>query len=682
MDLNKIRNIGFAAHIDAGKTTVTERILFYTQRIHRMGEVDEGTATMDYMIQEKERGITITAAATFCEWKGYTIHIVDTPGHVDFTVEVERSMRILDGLVVIFSAVEGVEPQSETIWRQAEKFKVPRIAFINKMDRQGADHLRVLEQIEKKFKIKPLLLEWPIGTESDFKGVYHFVNYKKILWDKDELGLFYSVYDIDILPEEAQKFYEEMIITLSEMDEKVADEFYERGYVNPEKLNFLIRKGTLEKKFLPIFIGSALKNKGIQPLLDGICLYLPSPLDRGEIKGKNPIKEGEIIIKPDPLEPFSGVIFKIQIFEDMGKLCYLRIYSGTLRQGMKIYNPRTKEIIRVQRLYRLHADKRNALKEAFCGEIIGIVGPKEVRTGDTVCEVEKPIIYEEMLFPEPVVSQAIEPVSAKDLSKLEERLKWMVEEDPTFKLKVDEESGQIIISGMGELHLEIILDRLKREYNLNFRALKPQVHYRESIMESQEAVFEVKKTIGGEEHYGKVHIMVSPLEDAMRNEVSIGESLNISEEMKEVAFSSLKEVLEFGLIAGYPLINVKIHLKKIYNIEKTSPIGLRLAIQEAGKEAIKKANPILLEPYSYVEIMVPQEYMGNVIQDLMQRESVIVEKKVDEATGWIKIKAEMPLKNTFGYATILRSHTKGRVSLWMKVSKFKPLKLEKKEFIY
>ncbi len=682
MDLSKIRNIGFAAHIDAGKTTTTERVLFYTQRIHRMGDVDEGTATMDYMIQEKERGITITAAATFCEWKGYIIHIVDTPGHVDFTAEVERSLRILDGLVIIFSAVEGVEPQSETIWRQAEKFNVPRIAFINKMDRQGADHLRVLEQIEKKFRIKPLLLEWPVGTESEFKGVYHFVEYKKILWDKDEMGVEYSIYDIDALPEESQKFYEEMIITLSEMDESVADEFYEKGYVNPEKLNGLIRKGTLEKRFLPVFIGSALKNKGIQPLMDGICFYLPSPLDRGEIRGKDPITGSEIIRKPDPSEPFSGVIFKIQIFEDMGKLCYLRIYSGTLKQGMKIHNPRTKEVIRIQRLYRLHANRRKALKEALCGEIVGIVGPKEVRTGDTVCEIENPIIFEEMLFPEPVVSQAIEPITAKDLPKLEQRLKWMVEEDPTFKLKVDDESGQIIISGMGELHLDIILDRLRREYNLNFRALKPQVHYRESILKSAEATLEVKKVIGGEEQYGKVHIMVSPFKEAMRNDVSIEEGLNISEEMREVALSSLNEVLEFGPLAGYPLINVKIHLKKIYNIEKTSPIGLRLAIQEAGKEAIRKANPVVLEPYSYIEITVPQEYMGNVIQDLMQREADIIEQAIDEATGWMKIKAEMPLKNTFGYATSLRSHTKGRASLWMKVSKFKPLKLEKKEFIY
>lgn len=682
MNLIKIRNIGFAAHIDAGKTTTTERVLFYTQRIHRMGEVDEGTATMDYMIQEKERGITIQAAATFCEWKGYTIHIVDTPGHVDFTAEVERSLRILDGLVIIFSAVEGVEPQSETIWRQAEKFCVPRIAFINKMDRQGADHIRVLEQIEKKFKIKPLLLEWPVGIESEFKGVYHFVEYKKILWDKDEIGVEYSVYDIDSLEEEPRKFYEEMIITLSEMDESVADEFYERGYVESGKLNKLIRRGTLERKFLPVFIGSALKNKGIQPLMDGICFYLPSPIDRGEIRGRDPVKGGEIIRRPDPLEPFSGVIFKIQIFEDMGKLCYLRIYSGTLKPGMKIYNPRTKEFIKVQRLYRLHANKRKALEKALCGEIVGIVGPKEVRTGDTLCSIEDPIIYEEMLFPEPVVSQAIEPITAKDLQRLEQRLKWMVEEDPTFKLKVDEESGQIVISGMGELHLEIILDRLKREHNLNFRALKPQVHYRESISSEAEEVVEVKKVIGEKEHYGKVHIRVLPLKDAMRNDVSIEEDLNIPKEMKEVALFSLKEVLEFGPLAGYPLINVKIHLKKIYNIEKTTLIGLKLAIQEAGREAIRKANPLMLEPYSYIEIMVSPEYVGNVIQDLMQREADIIDQRVDEATGWMKIEAEMPLKNTFGYATSLRSHTKGRANLWMKVSKFKPLKLEKREFIY
>ncbi len=681
MDLSKIRNIGFAAHIDAGKTTTTERVLFYTQRIHRMGEVDEGTATMDYMIQEKERGITIQAAATFCEWKSYIIHIVDTPGHVDFTAEVERSLRILDGLVIIFSAVEGVEPQSETIWRQAEKFNVPRIAFINKMDRQGADHLRVIDHIERKLKIKPLLLEWPVGIESEFKGVYHFVEFKKILWDKDEMGLSFSEYEINNLPEEAIKYYEEMIITLSELDESVADEFYEKGFVNSEKLHNLIRKGVLEKLFLPVFIGSALKNKGIQPLLDGICFYLPSPLDRGKIQGKDPLKQILIERKPSPEEPFSGVVFKIQIFEDMGKLCYLRIYSGTLKQGNKIYNPRTKEIARIQRLYRLHANRRKALKEAICGEIVGIVGPKNLRTGDTLCEYENPILYEEMLFPEPVVSQAIEPVSSRDLPKLEERLKWMMEEDPTFKLKIDEESGQIIISGMGELHLDIILDRLRRDYNLSFRALKPQVHYRESIIKEGESIKEVKKTIGGEEHYGKVKIKVLPLKDLMRNEIFINENMNLAEEMREVALNSLNEVLEFGPLMGYPLINVKIILEKVYNIEKTSSIGLRLGIIEAGKEAINNAEPQILEPYSYVEINVPQEYVGNVIQDLTQREADILEQGIDEATGWMKIRAEMPLKNTFGYATTLRSHTKGRASLWMKISKFKPLKLEKKDFL-
>ncbi len=677
-----MRNIGFAAHIDAGKTTTTERILFYTQRIHRMGEVDEGTATMDYMRQEKERGITIQAAATFCEWKDYLIHIVDTPGHVDFTAEVERSLRILDGLVIIFSAVEGVEPQSETIWRQAEKFNVPRIAFINKMDRQGANHLRVLDQIEKKFNIKPLLLEWPVGIESFFLGVYHFVDYKKILWDKDELGTQFSVYEIDEMPEEAKKFYEDMIIILSEIDESIAEDYYEKGIPDPVKINNAIRKGVFGKRFLPLLIGSALRNKGIQPLIDAICLYLPSPIDRGEIRGIDPLTRKEISRYPSPEDHFSGVVFKVQIFEDMGKLCYLRIYSGKITQNSKIYNPRTKELIRVQRLYRLHANRRNAIKEALCGEIVGIVGPKDVRTGDTLCSSEHPVLYEEMLFPEPVVSQAIEPVSAKDLKKIEERLKWMVEEDPTFSLKIDEESGQIIISGMGELHLEIILDRLKRDYKLEFRALKPQVHYRESILKRAELVKEVKKNIGGEDQYGKVQLEVLPIMEAMRNEIVIDSSINFSEELREIAMSSMKEVLDFGIIAGYPMMNVRMNLKKVYNIEKITPLGLRLTIHEAGREVIKSAEPILLEPYSYVEITVPQEYLGNVIQDLMQREATILEKGMLENSDWIKVIAEMPLKNTFGYVTALRSHTKGRAGLWMKVKAFRPLKLEKKEFLY
>ncbi|MEN3046732.1 MAG: elongation factor G [Candidatus Hydrothermales bacterium] len=681
MDISKIRNIGFAAHIDAGKTTTTERILFYTHRIHRMGEVDEGTATMDYMIQEKERGITIQAAATFCEWKNYLIHIVDTPGHVDFTVEVERSLRVLDGLVIIFSAVEGVEPQSETIWRQADKFKVPRIAFINKMDRQGADHLRVLGQIEKKFNIKPLLLEWPIGIENDFIGVIHFVENKKMIWDKDELGVEYSVLPIDNIAGEAKSYYEDMILTLSEIDEGIADEYYEKGFVSPDKINSAIRKGVLEKRFLPVLIGSALKNKGIQPLLDAICEYLPSPIDRGKIKGIDPLTRSEIYRSPDPSDHFSGVVFKVQIFEDMGKLCYLRIYSGKITQGEKVYNPRTNEVIRVQRLYRLHANKKNAIREAVCGEIVGIVGPKEVRTGDTICPLEHSILYEEMLFPEPVVSQAIEPISSKDFKKIEERLKWMVEEDPTFNLKIDEETGQIIISGMGELHLEIILDRLKRDHKLEFRALKPQVHYRESISLSGELVKEFKKNIGGEEQFGKVMLQVEPIKGAMRNEILIDDSLNLREDLKEVAYSSMREILDFGVIAGYPLIDVRMALKKVYNLEKTTPIGLKLAIHEAGKELIKMAEPVLLEPYSYVEITVPVEFIGNVIQDLMQREAEIIEKVSLEGSDLVKIVAEMPLKNTFGYVTVLRSHTKGKANIWMKVSSFKAAKLEKSDFL-
>jgi elongation factor G len=670
MDLHKIRNIGFAAHIDAGKTTTTERVLYYTRRIHRIGEVDEGTATMDYMIQEKERGITIQAAATYCEWKGYIIHIVDTPGHVDFTIEVERSLRILDGLVIIFSAVEGVEPQSETIWRQAEKFEVPRIAFINKMDRQGADHERVLKQIGNKFNVKPLLLEWPIGMESDFKGVYHFPSFKKMLWTKDNTGEEFEIQEIDRLEENIRNYYEEMILTLSEIDEKIAEEYYEKGYVEEEKINEVIRKGVLEKKFLPIFIGSALRNKGIQPLMDGIVYYLPSPVDRGEIKGIDP-KTREIIVRaPSPDDPFSGVVFKIQIFPDMGKLCYLRIYSGKVKVGDKILNPRTKEIIRVQRIYRLHADRKKTLREAMCGEIVGIVGPKNIRTGDTLSSVEFPVLYEEMLFPEPVVSQAIEPMSQKDLKKLEERLNWMMEEDPTFRIKKDDETGQMIISGMGELHLDIIQDRLKREHNLNFRALKPQVHYRETIQKESEIIKEVKKNIGGEEHYGKVHLRFIPLKERDREVIIKDEGLQ--EELREVCYSALEELFEFGPLMGYPLINLKIELLKVYNKEKTTPMGLHMAIIEAGREGLKNADPVLLEPYAYVEILLPQEHMGSVIQDLVSREAEIIEQKIEEGTSWVKIIAEMPLRNTFGYATSLRSHSKGRASLWMKVSKFKP----------
>ncbi len=670
--LDKIRNIGFVAHIDAGKTTVTERILYYTGRIHRLGDVDEGTATTDWMIQEKERGITITSAATFCRWRDAFINIIDTPGHVDFTAEVERALRVLDGLVVIFSAVEGVEPQSETVWRQADRYGVPKIAFINKMDRMGASHERVLEQIRERFHVRPLLLQLPVGTEAAFVGVVDLVHRRKLLWDVDETGERYR--QEKATGPEVEEAYEALVNTLAEVDEGVLEEYMEKGEVSPQTLKKALRQVTLRGLMVPVLMGSALKNRGIQPLLDAIVDYLPSPLEVEVPLGVDP-RTGDIVERrPDPAEPFSGLVFKVQRDKHAGRLLYTRIYSGTLRVGQKVLNTVTGTTGKVHRIFRMHAIKRETLREAGAGDIVALVGLKDAKTGDTLCDPEAPVLFEGMQFPEPVVSMVIEPRSSQDLDRLKQAIQDMLYEDPTFRFKEDPDTGELIISGMGELHLEILVDRIQREFGVPVRLGRPQVDYRETITETVEKEVAVEREVGGTVHRGRVRVRVSPLEGRGRVEFSVPEDL--PPEFREVVLSTLQERVAYGPLLGYPLFNLKIEVLDL-DTEGGTPLGTRLALIQALREALSAAHPILLEPVMYLEVQVPADYVGNVVADLGHRGGELLGIEV-VSPGVQKVKGKAPLKNLFGYAVQLRSLTQGRGNVWMKLDTFAPL--PEKEF--
>ena len=675
LELTKIRNIGFVAHIDAGKTTTTERILYYTGRIHRLGEVDNGTATTDWMEQEKERGITITSAATFCQWRDSFINIIDTPGHVDFTAEVERALRVLDGLIVIFCAVGGVEPQSETVWHQADKYNIPRIAFINKLDRLGASPESVIKQMSEKFSITPLRLQFPIGIENNFMGVVDLVNRRKYIWDIDPTGEKYRKEPID--DHEFHMAYEELVFTLSDLDETVLDEYEEKGVVAPEHLKRVIREGTVKGLWVPVLMGSALKNKGIQPLLDAIVDYLPSPLDVPVPTGKHPDTGEEVKRNPNPQDPFSGVIFKVQWDKHIGRLLYTRIYSGTLRVGQKVLNSVTGNVSKVLRIYRMHANKKETLRNAFAGEIVAIIGIKDGKTGDTISAPDEPIIYEGMKFPEPVVNLSIEPKTLKDLEKLETILRDMHYEDPTFRFREDPETGQMIISGMGELHLDIIVDRIRREYKLPVRVGKPQVNYRETITRCSEGESVFQKEVSGILHYGAIKVKICPNKSGNFS-LSLPEA--VPEELENAVREASLEIMNFGPIFGYPLINISIEVLQI-DVEKSTDFGLRVAFMNAVKNALKKSNPVLLEPVMSIEVLVPAESVGNVVSDIGHRGG---ELQGIEAlsNGYQRIKAFVPLKALFGYVTDLRSLTQGRGTFWMKLEKFAPVpEKELKEII-
>lgn len=664
--LEKQRNIGIMAHIDAGKTTTTERILYYTGVNYKIGEVHDGAATMDWMEQEKERGITITSATTQCFWNGYRINIIDTPGHVDFTIEVERSLKVLDGSVAVFCAVGGVEPQSETVWRQADKYHVPRIAFVNKMDRVGSDFFRVVEMMKERLGARPLPIQLPLGAEDTFEGVIDLVKMKAVVWKGDQLGAKYEYTDIpsDLL-EQAEEYRQALIETVCEADEALMEKYFEGEELTEEEIKAAIRKGTVNLLFNPVLCGSSFKNKGVQTLLDAVVDYLPSPIDVPPIKGINPRTNQEEIRESKDEAPFSALAFKIMADPYMGQLTYFRVYSGMLESGSYVLNSTKDKKERVGRLLKMHANKREEIKEIYAGDICATVGLKFTTTGDTLCSEDAPIVLESMEFPEPVISVAIEPKTKADQEKLSSALNKLAQEDPSFKVKVDEETGQTIISGMGELHLEIIVDRLVREYKVEANVGNPQVAYRETIKKKVTQEGKYIKQSGGRGQYGHVWLEVEPLESGKGfefvNKIVGG---TIPKEYIPAVEKGVREAMESGVLAGYPVVDVKVTLfDGSYHEVDSSEMAFKIAASICFKDAVRKANPVLLEPIMKVEVVVPDEYMGDVMGDLSSRRGRI---EGMEARGSAQvIKCKVPLKEMFGYATALRSLTQGRATYTM-----------------
>jgi len=658
--MEKYRNIGIAAHIDAGKTTTTERILFYSGKIHKIGNVDDGNTVTDWMVQEKERGITITSAAITTMWKGYRINIIDTPGHVDFTVEVERSLRVLDGMVAVFCAVGGVQPQSETVWRQATKYKVPRIAFINKMDRIGADFFRCVKQMKERLGAHPVLLQIPIGAEDNFQGVVDLVEMKAIVFE-DELGAKPLIKEIpEELMADAKKYREKLIEAAAEADDAMLEKYLEKHTLDNDEIKRGIRKLTNDCKIIPVTCGTAFKNKGVQPMIDAVIDYLPSPLDVPPVIGFNP-KTGmdEERVAADNA-PFSALAFKIATDPFVGKLIFFRVYSGTLKSGSYILNSTKDSKERIGRLLQMHADKREEIEEVHAGDIAAAVGLKGTVTGDTICEESKPIILEAIVFPEPVIFVAIEPKTRADQEKLGVALGRLAEEDPTFRIKGDPETGQTIISGMGELHLEIIVDRLLREFKVEANVGKPQVAYKETIKGSAEAEGKFIRQTGGRGQYGHVWINVDPLPPGSKfefvNKVVGGA---IPKEYIPAVEDGIIEAMQTGVLAGYPVIDMKVTLfDGSFHEVDSSEMAFKIAGSMAFKEGFRNAKPILLEPIMSVEVETPEQYMGDVIGDLNSRRGKI--EGMESHAGVQAIKAKVPLSDMFGYATALRSKTQGR----------------------
>jgi len=677
--LERVRNIGIMAHIDAGKTTLTERILFYTGRLHRMGEVHDGAATMDWMEQEKERGITITSAATTCVWKDNKgldtrINIIDTPGHVDFTVEVERSLRVLDGAIALFCAVGGVEPQSETVWRQADKYGVPRIAFVNKMDRMGADFLNVVAMIRERLGANAVPIQLPIGAGDLFTGIIDLIRMRAFFYHDDTLG---ATFDEEEIPSDmlsmAKEHRAKIIENLSDFDDELMTQFVDSGEGAQDTMRRVMRRAMLEGKFVPVMCGSAFKNKGVQRLLDAIVHLLPSPLDVPAVFGINPFTKKEEERKAGDEQPFSGLVFKIMSDPHVGKLTYVRIYSGVLESGMQVLNANTNKKERIGRLLQMHANKREDREAIYSGDIGAVVGLKEARTGETLCHVRRPIRLESMHFPEPVLSVAIEPKTKADDEKLSTALGRLSDEDPTFQVRVDQETGQTLISGMGELHLEILVDRMLREFNVQANVGKPQVAYKESICSEAEAEGRFVRQTGGRGQYGDVIIRIEPIrngEDFVFENKTVGGS--IPKEYIPAIERGLRNSMGSGVIAGYPMVGVKATLLDgSYHEVDSSDIAFRMAAALAFKEAVLKANPTLLEPIMDVEVVVPKEYMGDVIADLSSRRGRVggMYQRADAQV----IAARVPLSKMFGYATDLRSLTQGRAVYTMQFSRYEEL---------
>ncbi len=668
--IERLRNIGIVAHIDAGKTTTTERILYYTGKTYKIGEVHEGAATMDWMPQERERGITITAATTACYWKDHQINIIDTPGHVDFSVEVVRSMKVLDGIIFIFSAVEGVQPQSEANWRWADRFGVPRIAFINKLDRLGADFYRVLGEIEKKLSIKPVAIQIPIGAEDQFKGVVDLMEMKAIIWLEETLGAKYEIVDIpEDHIEKAQEWRAKMIETIVEKDDELMMKYLEGEEIAKEDLKRVLRRATINRELVPVLCGSAFKNKGIQPLLDAVIDYLPSPLDVPPVRGINPKTGQEEERKPLDEEPFCAYVFKVMSDPYAGQLTYFRVFSGKVTAGSYVYNATKDKKERVGRLLLMHANSREDVQEASAGEIVAAVGMDAV-TGDTICDEKFPILLEKLEFPEPVISMAIEPKTKKDQEKLSQVLNKFMKEDPTFRASVDPETGQTLIHGMGELHLEIIVDRMKREYGIEVNVGKPQVAYKETIKGKAVAEGKFIRQTGGRGQYGHVVIEIEPLE---RGQGFVFENAIVGgvipKEFIPAVEEGVKEAMQNGVLAGFPVVDVKVKLfDGSYHEVDSSDMAFKIAGSLAFKEAAKKAGLVLLEPIMEVEVETPEDYVGDVIGDLNSRRGKIVGM---ENKGVITaIKAYVPLAEMFGYATTLRSLTQGRGTFIMKFSHY------------
>ena len=664
--LERMRNIGIMAHIDAGKTTTTERILYYTGRTHKIGEVHEGTATMDWMAQEQERGITITSAATTCQWHDTTINIIDTPGHVDFTAEVERSLRVLDGACAVFDAVAGVQPQSETVWRQADKYGVPRICFINKMDRVGADFYRSVDTIVDRLNARPVAIQLPVGAEDQFKGVVDLVKMKARIWRDETLGAKYD--DVDVpsdLVEKCKEYRDKLIEAVSESDDVLMEKYIEGQAITEQELRAGIRKATILQKIFPVICGSSFKNKGVQNLLDAVVDYLPSPLDVPPIKGVAVDNPEQIIErKASDSEPFAALVFKIMTDPFVGQLCFVRVYSGKLNAGESIYNVSKGRRERVGRLVKMHANKREEIQEILAGDICAAVGLKNVVTGDTICDENNPVVLESIVFPAPVIQLAIEPKTKADQEKLGVAIHKLATEDPTLHVSTDPETGQTILAGMGELHLEIIVDRMQREFNVGANVGKPQVAYRETIRQRAEYDYTHKKQTGGSGQYARVKLRVEPDPEKdfeFENEVTGG---NIPKEFIPAVEKGVVEALEGGILAGYPLNNIKVTVfDGAYHEVDSSEMAFKICASICFKEAAAKAKPVLLEPVMRVEVTVPEEYMGSVNGDLISRRGRLEGTEV--AGGTQIIKAMVPLSEMFGYATELRSRTQGRGSFTM-----------------
>ena len=671
VSLEKMRNIGIMAHIDAGKTTTTERVLYYTGKTYKIGEVHEGTAVMDWMEQEQERGITITSAATTCEWKDYTINIIDTPGHVDFTAEVERSLRVLDGAVAVFDAVAGVQPQSETVWRQADKYRVPRVCFINKMDRVGADFYRSVGTIVDRLKCRPVIIQLPIGAEDQFKGIVDLVSMTARVWRDETLGAKYDdVESPEELKADAKKYHDELVEAVSESDDHLFEKFIEGQPITVDELRAGVRKATIAQKIFPVICGSAFKNKGVQNLLDAVVDYLPSPLEVPAVQGTD-VDDPEKIVerKASDSEPFSALVFKIMTDPFVGQLAFIRVYSGRLGAGDSLFNVAKGRKERIGRLVKMHANKREEITEVLAGDICAAVGLKSVSTGDTVCDEKAPVILENIDFPAPVIQLAVEPKTKADQEKLGMAIAKLAQEDPTLHVSTDPDTGQTILAGMGELHLEIIVDRMKREFNVGANVGKPQVAYRETIRNIAEADYTHKKQTGGSGQYARVKLRVEPLaagEYEFVNEIRGG---SIPKEFISAVEKGAVESLEHGVLAGYPMSNIKIVVfDGDYHDVDSSEMAFKICSSICFKEAARKAKPVLLEPVMRVEVVVPDEYMGSVNGDLISRRGRLEGTEILGSTHIIK--SMVPLSEMFGYATELRSRTQGRGAFTMHFGRY------------